>query len=303
MDQNYTQDDFLARWAEGSLSEEEAKAFKNTSEYALFEAILAGTDAMKVPTYDKERLFQKVKTEKIAHIPVVRLIPKWVYVAVASIALLLGGYWWFNASSTTYTTNFGEQLTVHLPDASTVILNAHSEIQYTPGEWSKKRTVKLQGDAFFKVQKGSRFLVDTEQGVVKVLGTTFSASAANGIFETICFEGMVEVSTDSKTDTITQGEAIKVVAGVFEKWHFQNQNIPSWIHGESSFTNAPLPQVIQALENQYGIQVTTAKVPTSLRYSGSFTHSDLEKALKTVCHPLGLGFRQIDDHTVELYQK
>jgi transmembrane sensor len=43
-------------------------------------------------------------------------------------------------------------------------------------DWSKERTLSLEGEAFFEVQKGSKFSVVTSDGIVEVLGTSFDVT-------------------------------------------------------------------------------------------------------------------------------
>ncbi len=299
MEKNYDKDDFLAKWASGALSEKEKKEFENSEDHTLFNAILEGVDALEVPPYDKEQLFKKVKEEKLSSTKVVPMFRKWVYAAAASVVLLLGFMLFFD-QTITHATSYGEQLSVQLPDGSEVILNANTELEYVKSDWAKKRTVNLKGQAYFKVKKGSTFIVETDQGSVTVLGTQFTTNAHNNLFEVICYEGTVEVATEKQTDTINKGEAVRVMDKDYEKWNFTNVDEPTWIQEESSFTNAPLAQVIKALENQYGVTIDSSKIDKSLRYTGSFTHTHLEKALKTVFNPLEITFTFVDKNTIVL---
>jgi ferric-dicitrate binding protein FerR (iron transport regulator) len=301
MKKKYDTDNFLARWASGTLSKEEEDAFKKTEDYAYFEAILNGTDALKVPVYDNEALFKKVQDrKKHTKTKVVKLFPKWGYAVAASIALLLAYTFFFNGT-VKEATGYGEQLAITLPDNSEVILNAKSKIKYNNEDWENNRTLLLNGEAFFKVNKGSTFTVNTKQGSVTVLGTQFTANSHDDIFEVICYEGRVKVEHGQEFDIITKGEAIRLIDNTFEKWTLNNLQ-PSWAQQtESSFTNAPLKQVITALEHQYNIKVKTKNIDVNAyRFTGSFNHSNLKSALKAVFDPLEVTFNFTNKKTISL---
>lgn len=66
---------------------------------------------------------------------------------------------------------------VYLPDGSLVLLKQGSEIRYNKS-FDKKRGVKLDGQAFFDIEKDSlkEFTVETDYTTTKVLGTSFLVS-------------------------------------------------------------------------------------------------------------------------------
>ena len=54
------------------------------------------------------------------------------------------------------------------------------------------------GEGFFSVQKGSRFKVVSQQGIVEVLGTQFNILSRKGTYEVACVEGKVKVHDSKK---------------------------------------------------------------------------------------------------------
>jgi ferric-dicitrate binding protein FerR (iron transport regulator) len=164
MKKKYEKDNFLAKWASGSLTKEEQDAFKASNAYASFDAILKGAEALDVPEYNNEALFNKVLEKKHQQnkSKVIKLFPKWSYAVAASIVLFIGYITFFN-NTIKNTTDYGEQLAITLPDNSEVVLNAKSTITYNKKDWENNRTLTLNGEAFFKVNKGSSFTVKTKQ--------------------------------------------------------------------------------------------------------------------------------------------
>lgn len=99
-----------------------------------------------------------------------------------------------------------EKSTTHtLPDGTTVILNANSEITF-PKEFGKERLVRLNGEAFFDVKRDEAhpFIISAGEAVVSVLGTSFNVRAYSGDKEIdVRVEtGLVEVANREKTERI-----------------------------------------------------------------------------------------------------
>lgn len=303
MDEFYKKEDFLARWANGTLSEEEKKKFRETADYIYYEAILEGTDILEVPPYDSEKLFEKVQSKKrgVENKTKVFRLPRWSYAVAAGLALIFGYMFLFD-QTIDYTTGYGEQLALVLPDESEVILNAKSKLGYKKKNWEKERIVNLEGEAYFKVNKGGTFTVATSDGSVTVLGTEFTVNSDENVFEVICYEGKVKVRLGVLEKVITAGEAVRFVRAEMEEWTFTSEG-PSWTQGESSFNNAPLSQVVKALEEQFNITINTEDITKKIRFTGSFTHDNLQKALRTVFEPLEIKFTFISKNTIDLAEK
>ena len=274
---------FLAKWLENNLSREELEEFEKSPDFELYKKIATKSTELKVPSFNKERLYQKVQIgiENKKGKKVRSLFFKWSSAAAAAIILITVGIYYVN-QPVNYTTSFGEQLAIQLPDNSEVILNANAKISYDEGAWNNNRTVFLEGEAYFKVKKGITFKVKTATGDVKVLGTRFNVKTQPGYFEVYCYEGSVEVDNKKQKTLLTRGNAYREIERYNSKeWIFKKES-PTWIDGESSFESTPLHQVIKALENQYKININTTKVDVNERFTGSFIHNDLALALQLV---------------------
>ena len=102
----------------------------------------------------------------------------------------------------------------HLPDSSFVALNMGSELYYTKKGWQTERRVELKGEAFFKVKKGSIFEVETDQGIISVLGTEFNVKSWNNYFEVTCYSGLVRVKTPKKTVQLSCHSVFRLIDGI-----------------------------------------------------------------------------------------
>ena len=217
----------------------------------------------------------------------------------ASVVVLFGLFTLFKSNDVIIKTNFGEQKTAILLDDSEVILNSKSTITYNTDNWQTKRTLFLDGEAYFKVRKGSIFTVNTSNGSVTVLGTEFNVNAKNDYFEVVCYEGKVSVKTAQKNYILTPSNHIREITGkATEKWQAIEKQ-PSWVYGESSFKSTPIKYVILALEEQYKVNFDTHQIDNSILFTGSFTHTNLETALNTVFETLQIEYIKKED-TIKL---
>ena len=302
MKQEYTNETFLAKWVANNLSPEELKRFQNSEDYHHFKAINDASQQLKTPDFNKSTVFNKIKREtfeKKKSNKVIKLIPTWLYGAVASIVLIVS-FFYFNNKTTSFSTTYGEQRTISLPDNSKVYLSSNSKIEYAEKEWDTNRVLLLTGEAYFEVEKGKSFTVNTVEGSVTVLGTKFTVNSSNNFFEIQCFEGKVKVVSNNNSEIIlTKGKAHRIFNNESENWNF-NQNAPSWINGESSFNNTPIKQVIIALEKQYKIKFDATNIDVNKRFTGTFTHNNINIALKTVFAPMKISYTLAKNSSVIL---
>ncbi|GAA3566322.1 FecR family protein [Snuella lapsa] len=284
-------DSFLARWISGELSTEELEAFKRTKEYSLFNKIYQASTKLKAPEFDAQSNFIKLSKRNIIKTRTLvsrkrKIILNSIYAAAATIILAFGIFYFLN-TGTQFRTGFSEQLAIVLPDDSRVQLNANSQLDFKKRNWDDNRLLNLKGEAFFDVEKGASFKVLTKEGIVEVLGTEFNVIARNGYFEVQCKEGKVKVTCAllQKETVLLPGKALRLVGDVLETWNF-NVTDPSWTIGESTFNNAPISQVLIALENQYNITCDIANINLNKRFTGGFPHNNLKLALKMVTTPM-----------------
>ncbi|MDH7444268.1 FecR family protein [Aquimarina sp. 2201CG14-23] len=294
--ENKKDDIFLSRWINGELSPEELNEFQSHPEYEYYAKIMAGADALDLAEYDMNTALANIKSNRNTTSvnkskPVIKL---WPYAAVAASIVVILGLFLFS-SDDSFTTNYGEQLAVTLPDGSEMILNAKSEASFDKKNWNTDRTVLLNGEAYFKVKKGSKFTVTTENGNVSVLGTEFNVQSQTSFFEAVCYEGKVSVTSGQDNTILTAGKAYRNIKNTApEHWTFVTQE-PSWINNTSSFRSIPLKYVFSELEEQYNINIETKDIDTSTIYTGTFPNNDIEVALKTVFSTLGLQYKLSQD--------
>lgn len=83
---------------------------------------------------------------------------------------------------------------------------------------------------------------------------------------------------------------VQIINGVVTKHSFKGTFAPSWIQNESDFKSIPLREVLAELELHYDLKVTAPENIQNILYSGTFSHNNLESALKSICLPLQLSY-------------
>ena len=185
-------------------------------------------------------------------------------------------------------TEIGGQELVQLPDNSLIKLNSVSEVQYDEDKFRTERKLNLNGEAFFEVEKGSRFTVETDLGNVEVLGTSFNVYARKDSFAVSCYTGRVQVTSESGQQIILNpGEEIELgnVKTGMEKISFEiEENTPSWTNGLFTFENEPLSVVFEELKRQYNITIEYQDPSIPLQNTGVlfFESGNLDEALKNI---------------------
>ncbi|MGZ9676237.1 FecR family protein [Flavobacterium sp. GNP001] len=293
----------ILKWFNDELSSQEIGDLKQSEDLQTLEKIAHYASQLKAPTVDAQAALEafKAKNHSKNKTKVRTLNFKSFYKVAAVVAVLLtSSYFLLFNNITSFETQIAQTKSVTLPDNSEVILNAASKLSFNEKKWADQRDLSLEGEAFFKVQKGQTFSVNTAAGVVKVLGTQFNVKERKNFFEVHCYEGLVSVTHNNKTIKLPPGKTFRVINGTIENVaDFDAQN-PSWIQQESSFTQIPLEQVIAELERQYDIKIKVEGVDTSKLFTGSFTHTNKKIALQAVTIPLKLSYK-IEGKTILFY--
>lgn len=282
---------YLSDWLAGTLSDGQLKQLVGETEFSAYQKLKNTLEGFTVLSPDMEQNFsaikQKIEAQKTAK--PIKAVPIWRYTTVAAALVLFFGLFQLFYFSNSSQTGFGRIQTVHLPDDSQVILNAKSKLSY-PNLFQFNRTLDLEGEAFFEVQKGSTFTVKTALGCITVLGTKFNVNSHKDYFEVVCYEGKVRVETKGKIAVLTPSESIRFYDHTSESRADLSAAKPSWITGETTFRNVPVQYVISQFTNQYNVEVAYPKNLENVKFTGAFTNKDRAIALKSICIPLNLKY-------------
>lgn len=292
-------EDLIKKYLDESISEEELNILKSSGDLEFLEKLDRELEDFRAPAFDTSQSYQDIKKDR----RVIRMIPNkyadLYRVAAALVAGLFIAAIIFIGYEDQVTLSYADQSEILLPDSSLVLLNKESEISFNEEDFLKERTLQLTGQAFFKVRKGSAFTVVTTSGEVQVLGTSFDVQDRTGIFQVKCFEGRVRVVSNNDSEILTPNTQYKRLAetGV-EVSTFDAAELPSWKAGKSTFESTPFIVVVRELARQYDVKVKIRKFDDKKLFTGGFTHSDLEVALKSITIPFDLSFKLEGDQVI-----
>lgn len=195
-----------------------------------------------------------------------------------------------------HTTGYQETREIGLPDGSTVVLNASSELKWMSDfEKSEERLVELRGEGFFDVvhMDGKGFTVRTGSVDVKVLGTQFNLETRRDYTTVFLKEGKVVLETPTQ-------ESVEMEPGDLVHYNLEKNQIQkardqpsdaavSWKEGVFTFTTLTGIQILDKMEDIYGKEFIVEEkgalsdtiVVQGLPYTDwDFTREALELALE-----------------------
>ena len=289
-----------ARIVSNEVSEEEIAQLKFSGEWEEIQQILQMTASFYLPVVNEDKGFEELlrKKEEL-QIKSRRLVVIRLLSMAAVLLFILGFVIVYFTSASQFEALPGENQLVDLEDGSSILLNDGSSISFKEGNFEERRLIHLKGEAFFDVEPGAPFIVESALGKVTVLGTAFNVNAWKDVLLVECYEGRVEVEQAGGKQVISKGEAIALSQSgdlMVERILYQE---PHWTKGVSVFKNRPLSQVLYELGRQYDVEVEMSI--SEKVFSGQFTHSKLEEALDEICRPLGLQYEILDPKKVRVY--
>lgn len=285
-------EELIQKWLDHALTPQELEAFKQLEDYEELTKMNNALQSFKAPNVNVEAAYNAVQSErKNTSKPTSWFKPLLKIAAVLVIGF--GAYMYTSLPNlTSVETLVANKTLIELPDTSEVTLNAVSSVSFNKDDWNEQREVNLKGEAYFKVAKGATFNVVTENGIVTVLGTQFNVKQRNDLFEVFCYEGSVSVTHNNEKVVLTPGQRYLILDGKQIRNEKEMLKEPTWIHNESSFKSLPLRIVIQEFERQYDVTVDANSVDLSQIFTGSFTHTNIDMALKSISIPSQLKYQK-----------
>ena len=288
----------IQKWLDNELSAAELEAFGQLEEADDYIKLSETATYFKAAEFDTAKNYEHVQGKLKRHKK--STLPATLLKIAAVFVIAFGTYFtFFQADETHIVSLAGATEKVSLPDGSKVLLNAVSSLDYDEASWKKNREVHLQGEAFFKVEKGKRFDVITPAGTISVLGTQFNIKQREGYFEVTCYEGLVSVKTLRDSILLPAGKSYRFLENIASHG-VTGRLAPSWTKDVSSFQSVPFKDVIAEFERQYklNIHLKSLTFDTDQLFTGSFAHNHLETALKSISIPFNLSYTVKDDTVI-----
>jgi ferric-dicitrate binding protein FerR (iron transport regulator) len=294
-------DYLLHKFLNGEASEEEIAVLKRSEEYARYMALAEASKGFELPAFDREANYQEILANRTRRIG---RSPGWLRYTtqIAAVAvILIAGILFIRNMDTRVETGIAQKQEFELPDGSLVRLNSASKMRYNKNDWKNDRSINMSGEAYFKVEKGQKFSVNTSNGTVSVLGTQFNVFVRDSILSVVCYEGLVAVEYQGRSEKLPGGKSIAITNGRWSPIAGVDITEPAWLHNESVFKDTSLASVLAELKNYYNLTINLQEEHLNqLRFTGSFPHNDLEVALRSICEPLKIQFEIANDQ-VKIY--
>lgn len=158
----------------------------------------------------------------------------------------------------------GAEYRLVLSDRTVVWINAESELEYPVTFAGPERRVKLRGEAYFEVAKDSLhpFIVETNQAVAKVLGTSFNVCDYAGERADITLaEGRLEVAlrhNQSAKCLLSPHENAMIDSQLTLQKNVDIEEYIGWRKGVISFHKKRLEEVFTRLSRWYDFECVFA---------------------------------------------
>lgn len=289
-------DELLHKWVNQTISEDELKIFKARPEYESLVKLYQQTESLSTPNIDTDTMLQNILQQDKPTFDLSQSkksnINLWTKLAAAATILLICSIFLFPRKTTIENYQWAT-IEETLPDGSSFILYTDSKIKYQKSSWSKSRSIELDGKAFFKVTKGTKFEVNSQKGKVEVLGTEFLIDNNNG-YHVYCSEGKVKVSSKLSNENaiISADESFSIL-----------QNASILRKNETTKTkNLDLESIIKEIEDVFNVTFEIKDIDLSQRLTSGFQHDNLENAIKTISLPLNLNYK-INGNRITLNNK
>lgn len=248
-------------------------------------------------------ILRKKQDQTSAEKPVRNLRIYWSAAASIALIALLTTVYFYQSTPSQIVANKGQHLEYTLPDGSNVTVNADSKISFSESGFTKHRILKLEGEAFFSVQKGNPFVVKTQTGSVEVLGTKLNVYSRDNELSVSCLTGKVQVTANGKSVIIEPGEKADLVSGTLQKsTNIQTDQMAGWRSGEFHFDNIPLISIFEEIERQFNVKITTKGLENRF-FTGSFSNKNLNEVLETVCLPMHLDYEIKNGNKIKIVPK
>lgn len=181
---------------------------------------------------------------------------------------------------------------IHLPDGSTVILNANSKLDYPSAFNGKTREVYLSGEAYFDIKHHSLqpFLVHTGNITTKVLGTAFDIKAYPGdiAIDVTVTRGRVQVLKGNKSlglITVNQQIAYSKITEAAEKRVVDTRPVIAWKPEDIIFNDITMAEAVKKIESKFNVTIEFVNPAIkNCRVSATFSEEDvLDEMLTVLC--------------------
>ena len=197
-----------------------------------------------------------------------------------------------------------------LPDGSKVWLNGGSTLSYSKGLKGRKRTVTLEGEGFFDVEKNPDrpFVVKARDLDITVLGTEFTVSAQDDKDIAVYLqEGRVKVSGPKLEDGLEMKPDQAIIydrlSSGYKVRKVKAANHTAWIRDRLDFYNTSLYDILETLCQWYntGIKCTDPVLAGKIKLTLTVRQEPLEEIMLAIAELVPYEFTTSKDSMDTVY--
>jgi transmembrane sensor len=279
---------YLASWIEGTISDRELEKREGNESLNRYRKIkeVSSILVVEVPKNLNWEIFTKQLPQKRKPQKKTR---SWVYSIAASFMVLVGISSFLLSQKVYDSPNSFNQ--IELSDGSTVQLAPGATLQHQRKFNLINRKLKLTGEAYFQVEKGSPFIIYSPNGIVEVVGTAFKIIDTGDFLTVICTEGKVKVTHREKTYFLTKGLSFSSISkGVNEIDLNQYTDLSA-----SYYNKVPLEYVVDVVSKLYNLNIQIFSLKNNY-FTGIIDLKNQEKALRSISLPFSFKVIQQNDN-------
>lgn len=308
----------LEKYLSGSLDASEEATFMEMIRSGVYDSLLnqridrdlSSKQAIQdMPSEKAAELLQKVfrverQTREI--LPLYRKSNLRLWLGAAAAIALLFGTWWFlarpqmtltggkisaTATMRSMVEKHGRQF-VRLPDSSTVLLNANSQLSYPDSFPREIREVTMTGEGYFDIHPdaGKLFIVHAGGVDITVLGTAFNIKAYPSEAEVTVTvtRGKVKVSRNEQSYGIAasnQQIAVNLKDGSFLQSDVNADKSINWKRQYLILDNLNIKEAAALIGDKYHVNILLADDSLNqYKISATFLNNEnLEQVLTVIC--------------------
>lgn len=307
-------EEFLRKNMDGNirlLKDDKIKPMvSNDEKVEMWEAIRSRID------HSKKNRMTKWDSSYLARISVILIvigISSAFYVWRNNFFQALPGHNYTQTQPSHYHTSPDQIKSLILKDSSKIILNNGSDLWISGNYSDRKREVKLEGEAIFKVIHNPKhpFIIHVHGAVIKDLGTTFNVKA-NPNRENVQIavtEGRVTFkSTKNKGQQATllsegQFGYLDLKKHISRVDNIAVENYLSWQNGNLTYTNTCLEKVCTQLGRLYDVtfDFSTSKL-SNKKLTMDINRGSLENVLNVISLTLNISYQKKENKVIWMNQ-
>ena len=178
----------------------------------------------------------------------------------------------------------GGEYRLILADGTKVWMNSDSKFEFPTVFTGKERRVRLQGEAYFQVQRNEKmpFRIEVNGIEVAVLGTSFNIQAYGELMYTTLVEGAVALNVGGDTFRLSPGEEAKVNKRKVRVQKVDVYERIAWKEGKFVFREKRLEEVMEILGRWYDVEICYRNAAVKdLHFTGNIPrHATISEVLQ-----------------------